>query len=345
MPDGAGQVEILEEAVRLDDLLESLEPEALEAYRAEQVVDSKSREELRAIYEGQLSKLRESRGITKKPEVKQPAEPAASSTASSKTIPWSPKEIAVLIQAVRMYPGGTTQRWEKISSHVNTHGANDEDDARTKRMRMRKPDECIRMSKELDEGQAAKEREERDKLQAIGSGIRKKEVEIAEAPSVRYEIEEEKAEVGGKSKEPAKAKAAAAPAAAKAAAPAPAPAKAAAAAPAPVKAAAAEPVPTKAAEPAAAPAPAAAAAAPAAEKKEPKSTVEAGLAMAAEAWTPAQQAALEAALRQHPASAYKENPADRWDKVAALVPGKTKKDVKARVKELAELVKQKKGGA
>jgi lipopolysaccharide export LptBFGC system permease protein LptF len=59
-------------------------------------------------------------------------------------------------------------------------------------------------------------------------------------------------------------------------------------------------------------------------------------------WTSEQQSALEKALVTFPASLFKQNPASRWDKVAEVVPGKTVSQVKARVKELSELVSKSK---
>ncbi|KAJ1554681.1 DnaJ (Hsp40), sub C, member 2 [Nowakowskiella sp. JEL0078] len=61
-------------------------------------------------------------------------------------------------------------------------------------------------------------------------------------------------------------------------------------------------------------------------------------------WTTSQQLALEAALKQYPASQFTAAPTERWVKIAELIEGKSKKDVKARVKELAEMIKKKKGG-
>jgi DnaJ family protein C protein 2 len=60
------------------------------------------------------------------------------------------------------------------------------------------------------------------------------------------------------------------------------------------------------------------------------------------AWTSDQQAALEKALITFPASLFKQNPSSRWEKVAEAVPGKTLSEVKARMKELAELVSKSK---
>jgi len=59
-------------------------------------------------------------------------------------------------------------------------------------------------------------------------------------------------------------------------------------------------------------------------------------------WNNEQQIALEGALRKFPASAFTANPSKRWDAIAELVPGKASKDIKARMKELAEFAKTKK---
>jgi DnaJ family protein C protein 2 len=61
-------------------------------------------------------------------------------------------------------------------------------------------------------------------------------------------------------------------------------------------------------------------------------------------WTPKQQQDLEIALKKYPASMFTQNPAERWDKVSEKVTGKSKKEVKMRVKELADMVKRKKAG-
>lgn len=373
-PEGTDKLAILEEAVRLDDLLESMEAEQLESYRARQTDDSQSKEQLRQIYEDELEKLRCEFAVTrgyavstpsltllsspkpasrdgekkKQEQARTDADAQRDNKDKSKAAPWTPKEIAVLIHAVKLYPGGSLQRWEKIAAYINAHAGEEDEDEKAKKRRFRKPDECIKMSKELDEGQAAAATMDRTKLQEIGSGIRKHEVEIKETPSMRYEAELEAeraaaaakkdAGVAGKAakpSEPAKtAEPAAKPVKEKApTAPAPVPTPAAAvAAPAPAEA------PKEKSAPAAAPA-------PAEKKAEAKSPVEAAANASETIWSPVQQAALEAALRQHPASMYKENPNERWDKIAPLVPGKTKKDIKARVKELAELVKQKKQAA
>lgn len=60
-------------------------------------------------------------------------------------------------------------------------------------------------------------------------------------------------------------------------------------------------------------------------------------APAMDVWSPEQQKQLETALRTVPAT-----DAQRWEKIASAVDGKTKKECVKRYKHLAELVKQSK---
>lgn len=55
-------------------------------------------------------------------------------------------------------------------------------------------------------------------------------------------------------------------------------------------------------------------------------------------WTPDEQQLLEQALKTYPASFG----AERWEKIAACIPNRSRKDCMRRYKELAEIVRAKK---
>ncbi|KAJ3124247.1 hypothetical protein HK098_001309 [Nowakowskiella sp. JEL0407] len=180
--------------------------------------------------------------------------------------PWSPKEVAILIKAFKMYPGGTIDRWETIAEYVNLHGGEENEDEATKNKRMRSADECIKMSKQVQQGGAGAA--DRSKLQS--TLVKRAQHTTEETPQT---------------------------------------------------------APESTATP----------------KSESTSNSITNVSSSSD-WTPEQQSALESALKQYPASMFTSAPAERWSKIAELIEGKSKKDVKARVKELAEMVKRKKDG-
>ncbi|KAJ3417044.1 hypothetical protein HDV05_007526 [Chytridiales sp. JEL 0842] len=86
----------------------------------------------------------------------------------------------------------------------------------------------------------------------------------------------------------------------------------------------------------------AAVAAPKAEKENNKPASSSGFVLPEnDSWSAEQQAALEAGLRKYPASQFSANPSERWEKIASEVQGKSKKEVKQRVKDLADAIKKK----
>lgn len=193
----------------------------------------------------------------------------------TKKLPWSAKETSALITAFKLYPGGSTNRWEKIASYVNSHGGEDDEDERTKKRRNRRPDDVIKMAREVQKSAAMENVEEinREKLQSVQ--IKKtNDIKINDAPTQRYDS--------------------------------------------PSISSVASSNPSPKTSP------------PGTPVKQPPLP-----------WTAEQQKLLEGALRQFPASKFKSNPAERWDNISKAV-GRSKRDVKLRVKELAEMIKRKK---
>lgn len=185
----------------------------------------------------------------------------------SKKLPWSAKETATLINAIKLYPGGATNRWEKIAAYVNDHGGEEDESESTKKKRMRRPEDVIRMAREIQKSASMENTEEinRAKLQSVQNKVAN--IEIKDAPTQRYDSPISSIPSSGKSSPSNTPGTARAP-----------------------------PLP----------------------------------------WTAEQQKLLEGALRQYPASKYKANPAERWELIAKAV-GRSKRDVKLRVKELAEI--------
>lgn len=62
---------------------------------------------------------------------------------------WSNKEITCLIQAVKTYPGGTIDRWDRIAEHVNEHGGEDNETEDQKASRLRSTKDVINQAKKI----------------------------------------------------------------------------------------------------------------------------------------------------------------------------------------------------
>jgi DnaJ family protein C protein 2 len=213
---------------------------------------------------------------TKKEETSQAAAAGKTLNTQETAKPkWTPKEVATLIKAVKLFPGGTLDRWFKIAEYVNEHGG-EEGETGT---RQRSAKECIATSKTVQQAASA----DRAKLQAsVQKPVAK--VDVKDPPTVRLTDSKMGDQAPG-------AKENAAPSTGK-------------------NAAAGSP-----------------------------STLMAPLNAS---WNADQQLALENGLRTFPAAAFRASPNDRWAKIAETIPGKSVKEVKARVKELAELAKTKK---
>lgn len=252
--------------------------------------------------------------------------PPSTTTASSTNTPtkdWSVEEVALLIKAANKFPGGVSDRWETIAAYVALHTGLPQRDA----------DDVIKKSKAVQKGshQEATVRQ----LQ-----FQKKTYDIAEAPTVRYDIDDEvppvaagagdaasakktKKKVPAAGTTPAKVNASPAPKAATPTAP-----VTATTTPAPTPAAG-TPVAASTTTPPTSSGAGAKTAALAALTS-PTAAAAPAAAPAASLWTAAEQKLLEAGMKAYPPSWQGEG--DRWDKIAESVPGRSKKECKLRVK-------------
>jgi len=179
--DGAPKTVMLQEAADLEELLESLPDEGLVQLKLDLNTNT-DKAANRHILESLFNKQRLEKGQQPKPMSPMPS---AVPVVDKKTVPWTPKEVATLIKAVKMYPGGTTARWDKIASYVSQHGGEDGEDEKTQKRRQRRPADCIAKGKELEAGHVADD--DKEKLQA-SVAPKKNEVEINEVPSQRVEM-------------------------------------------------------------------------------------------------------------------------------------------------------------
>ncbi|KAJ3023095.1 hypothetical protein HKX48_004211 [Thoreauomyces humboldtii] len=280
---------------KLDEILEHVDTAALEQFRVklEEAVPSGA-EILELVLDEEHLAVTEAKAHQSTDGATKAQSAPKEETAKVAKHPWATKETATLIKAVKMFPGGTIDRWEKISEYVNEHGGEENETADAKATRSRTPKEAINQSKTMQSAQAA----DRQRLQAAAHKPIGK-VNVGEDISERFE--EVKPEVVAK---PVTGKAAAAKPIVNG--------KAAAAKPA-TPAAASPVTPTMMAPPNA-------------------------------SWSTEQQLALEQAMRKYPAATFRETPNERWEKIAEDVTGKNKKEIKQRVKELADMVKKKKQG-
>ena len=219
---------------------------------------------------------------------------------------WSVLELSLLSKAVAKFPAGTRNRWQTIADYVNTVGHNSI---------LRSADECIHKAKTVGEEdrRAASTQAFATYSAILHNKGKSTEIHDKDAPAP----------------EPHAAFSTSAATATAAAAPAPA-----AAAPA----SAAAPTSKKKSPSASASSASAASSAhvPSVPAPAPAPAVDPEMGV----WSPEDQKLLEAALRTYPATLDK---VERWTKIAAAVPGKTKKQCAARFKFLREQVLAAKG--
>ncbi|KAF9164842.1 hypothetical protein DFQ26_000973 [Actinomortierella ambigua] len=247
------------------------------------------------------------------------------SYSTSKNRPeWSTDEIQLLIKAANKFPGGVQDRWDTIAGYIAYHTG----------LPQRSAEEVIKKSQQVQNkaAQAATVRQ----LQFQ----RKAHIEIADAPSVRYDVLDDDDHdnhnndngvqknkkgggAGGKSRANWAAKSDTTPPAAAAA-----------------SKTAKSPTTSNALSSASLGAPTTTATT---STTSTTSTAGAAAVPPAASWTAGEQKQLEAALKTYPPSWQGEG--DRWDKIAEAVQGRTKKECKLRVKFLQEQVKAQRAAA
>ncbi|KAI9098042.1 DnaJ domain-containing protein, partial [Phlyctochytrium arcticum] len=252
---------------KLDEIMDALDVPGLEAFRQKLEEAVRAHHDPIIILDEEHMAITESRDASAQ-ESNKTTDPTLVANDKKTKTPWSPKETATLIKAVKMFPGGTIDRWTKIAEYVNEHGGDENESPEMKLARNRTAKESISHSKLVQTAQSA----DRQKMQmAVKKPAAK--LELNDVPTERHTVT--------------------------------------------------APVTTTPTTP----------------------TTTTMMAPPNPAWSTDQQLALEMAMRKFPATQFRAAPNERWEKIAGEVEGKSKKEVKARVKELAEMVKSKKSTA
>ncbi|RKO89128.1 hypothetical protein BDK51DRAFT_14471, partial [Blyttiomyces helicus] len=112
--------------VKLDEILEFLDTVGLEKFRArlEEAVPS-GVEILDLVLDEEHLHVQDAKASKKDAEAARATTDSKTEKKSADKPAWAPKEIAILIKAVKQYPGGTISRWEKISEYVMDHGGDE----------------------------------------------------------------------------------------------------------------------------------------------------------------------------------------------------------------------------
>ncbi|KAI9359274.1 hypothetical protein DFJ73DRAFT_817630 [Zopfochytrium polystomum] len=281
LPTSASVSEIEANQSKFDAVLDGSELWHLEEFKFRlEEAQPKGLDALKACFEEEYESSRSRQEATSRAPSALGSTGPSTPTLKKAKIPWTTKEVTTLIKAVKSFPGGTNNRWEKIAEYINLHGREEGGPAPE-----RGPEECIKKSRELQDATLA----ERNAMQAAVA-TKKKEVEIKETPTSRAAAEAVAAAIANK---PGQGGSKSTP---------------------------------KETKPSPSPSPA------------PSGFV---IPEGDSSWSASQQAALEAALRKFPASQFTAAPAERWEKIAGEIEGKSKKEVKQRVKDLADAIKKK----
>ncbi|TPX54628.1 hypothetical protein SeMB42_g00170 [Synchytrium endobioticum] len=191
-PDDRISSEGIDELLRkLDEIVDGLEQGDLERLRSQfEIKQADGQEALSFFFEEEFLKVKEKQEILK---AQQAAKTAEANNLTYKPPPkpvkgpWSPKELQVLIKAVKMFPGGTVSRWEKIADYVIAHGGAEDETPEQVASRQRAPEDCVRMSKSvLLSGGLPNAATARAVLQSQAAP-KKQAVDIKDAPTTRFD--------------------------------------------------------------------------------------------------------------------------------------------------------------
>lgn len=256
LPPTANATEIYAQVTKMEAIFEAIGTSIadLELFKQE-LTNAKSRDAKLSVFTNRCNNPCSAAPVPVEEPKQEPepvATPVAAPTPKPTAVKWTPKDLQLLTKSIKLFPGGTVERWEKIADYLSHHTNTPRTSA-----------ECIKISKQIQSGAIDPALLAQAFVEQENLAIKSRNVTIADPPTVRTDDDEPKS----------------------------------------------------------------------AEPKEDEEASE---------WSPVQQAQLEAALKEFPAGMFKENPADRWDKIAACVEGKSKKEVKLRMKELADLIKKKK---
>ncbi|KAL0075734.1 hypothetical protein F4703DRAFT_1887157 [Phycomyces blakesleeanus] len=341
----------------------------LEAVSKEQTLAKILEKVLALVVAGKLKASAFSQFKVEEPKP-EPVKEEANAQDKSSSNDWDTSELSFLIKAMKKYPVGTVNRWQTVADYVVMHSG----------MKPRSEEEIIAKVAELKKG-ASLDEDEKSRLQY--NKKHNDDQYINDVPTLKYEATSEAKPAAPKVAKPVAAKPAGPkmvpmvvkvggkPVAAKtvpmvvkmatkpAAAAKPAPAKPVAApvkpAAAPVKPVAAPvkpagaPAPAAAVKPQTTPAPTAVKPAvvltPVAVEKPVEDAVKPGAKVneSPKPWTSDEQTMLESAMKTYPPSWSGEG--ERWDNIASMVEGRTKKECKQRVKALIELIRAKRNGS
>jgi DnaJ family protein C protein 2 len=107
---------------KLEDIISVYEIEQLEVFRAKLESNADfGKEMLSTIFDEEHLNISEQKNAGTKTSSAD-SKSAKDESVDDKEHPWTPKETATLIKAVKLFPGGSLDRWSRIADYVNEHG-------------------------------------------------------------------------------------------------------------------------------------------------------------------------------------------------------------------------------